>query len=95
MALPDHLADLASLFDEWSTDDVARRVTKIIQADDDALRTLAERILPRAEEIDAYLSTLGSEPLAGAAKKLVLLAECALEAETELEARNNPDPIEE
>jgi len=95
MALPDHLADLADLFDEWSIDDMARRVMTLVDASDGTLHDLAEKVLPRAEAIDAYLETFGNGPFDSLAKKLMLLAETALDAETELEIRQNPGPIEE
>lgn len=93
MPLPDHLIDLVELFEEWSIADLAHRVMKLAQATDEQLQGLAARVLPRAEEIDAYLNTFGETPLDEPANRLVLLAECALDSQTELGLRENPEPI--
>ena len=95
MALPDHLTDLTLLFDNWSIDDLSRRLSKIANATDVDLRELAKRVLPRAEEIDAYLNGFGENPLDQPARRLVLLAESALDAQTEIGLRENPVPLDE
>ena len=93
MALPDHLTELGLLFEEWSIADLALRMMKLARATDEALKCLSAKVLPRAEEIDAYLNTFGVTPLDEPANRLVSLAECALDAQTELGLRENPEPI--
>ena len=93
MALPDHLVDVGLLFSEWSIADLANRMMKLARATDEELKGLAAKVLPRSEEIDAYLNTFGENPLDEPANRLVLLAECALDAQTELGLRESPEPI--
>ena len=95
MAVPDYLTDLALLFDNWSIDDLSLRVLKIANATDVELRSLVERVLPRAEEIDTYLNGFGDKPLDEPARRLILLAESALDAQTEIGLREDPIPLDE
>lgn len=93
MDLPEPLSDLAALFDEWSLDDPARRAWKMASATAEELASLSQRVLPRLEAIDAYLASFGEAPLPGPARRLILLAEAALEARHELDAREAPGAL--
>ncbi len=90
MDLPEPLSNLATLFDEWSLDDPARRARKTASATTEELESLSRSVLPRVDAIDAYLASFGEAPLPDPARRLLLLAESALEAQHELHARETP-----
>ena len=88
--LPEPLSGLAVLRDEWGLDDPALRARKMTSATAAELENLIATVLPRVDAIDAYLVTFGETPLPEPARRLVLLAESALEAQHEQDARETP-----
>jgi hypothetical protein len=95
MSLPENLKELSELFDEWSIDDLARRAEKLASATRAELQGATRRVLPKVDAIDEHLAAFGNAPLDESARRLVLLAECALEAQHELEIRDAPDAFPE
>ncbi len=90
LGLPDEFADLIPLLAEWSTADLALRADQLCSATPPALSSLTGRVLPRLPAIDAYLNSFGDRPLDEPARRLLRLAECALDAGHELSDRG-PD----
>lgn len=93
--LPDHLKDLAVLFNEWCIGDDVERSRKQDEAPDSSLRALTEAVMPRFDEIDAYLRTFGDQPPDGDVCQLHLLLECALEADRLLYMREETEDCAE
>jgi hypothetical protein len=93
--LPDHLRDLASLFGEWCIGDDVERSEAQQAASDSALQVLTSRVLPRIDEINAYLDTFADRQPDWEACLLSLLAECAMEADMQVYMREETEGFPE
>jgi len=85
--LPVQFKDLIKLFPKWAESDDVKRGEIIESASTLSLKKLVSTVEPKLQAINEYLDSFKNSPPSEAATALGTLAECCLEAQTELRGR--------
>ena len=92
-ALPDGFEDLAPWLD-WALESERARTAKKIESSMDELRALYDAVMPRMEDIIAYLDSVPSDDRPARAHRLYLLTLSLVEVSNLVEIYKRRDVIE-